>query len=53
MDPVTHIGSGLLGGSYLKDKKSDKSIYIISVIGALLPDIDNIFNSTWGIATHT
>ncbi|MGA1862202.1 metal-dependent hydrolase [Deferribacter thermophilus] len=42
MDPVTHIGSGLLGGSYLKDKKSDKSIYIISVIGALLPDIDNI-----------
>ncbi|MDK2921672.1 MAG: inner membrane protein [Desulfonauticus sp.] len=46
MDPVTHIGSGLLGGLYLKDKKSDKSIYIISVIGALLPDIDNIFNST-------
>lgn len=42
MDPVTHIGSGLLGGSYLKDKNSDKSIYIISVIGALLPDIDNI-----------
>lgn len=42
MDPVTHIGSGLLGGSYFKKGKEDKSIYKIAIIGALLPDIDNI-----------
>ncbi|MDK2791501.1 MAG: inner membrane protein [Deferribacteres bacterium] len=41
MDPVTHVCSGLLGGSYLR-KKNDKKVYYIAAIGGLLPDIDNV-----------
>lgn len=46
MDPVTHIGSGLLGGSYFKRKNENGNIYKIAVIGALLPDIDNLVGLT-------
>lgn len=40
MDPVTHIGSGLLGGRLFQIQK-EKSSLLIAVLGAVLPDIDN------------
>lgn len=42
MDPVTHIASGVIVGRVIKSKFPLRGIMILSIISAVIPDIDNL-----------